>query len=543
MRRRLILAASAVVHLPLLLNDGTYWDGWIYTTAIRHGEWDVIERHLHDAGFPGTYELFYRVIGLAPDPTLAFRVAAIVLIAGVALLLSEILLRTRLASPREALLAGLLAITFPVYQVQVTDVMTPILAWTVCLLGGTLCAVLAEQRSGAPRLALRAPALVLVLLGFGYLPNIGLAVGLIALVPFATLRLDPRGVRDSLLRWLPRHLDYLLAPVAYLAFFLLMIPQTGSYADEYRLSLSALGGGYAIFATATVAEVGRAVAAAWTHPIVSGAVIALLTVSVLWRGRLSADGFGAWRSLERYGLCLAGLVVLLPAILPYAVVAGRTPRLDGWEVRHLMPLALGLPLLVVGAARLVPRAGDARVIAAVTVLAVALAAGFAQTGYDAYAGWQARRAVDRAALRVIDPIAIQQYPILVVIDETGIGPTEPYRFYEWAGMLRSVTGRERSVGFDSRLFVQLSVAAIDAMVARNAPLFIAAYEAGEVDPLGCRALLVMRSTWRDGDAALALRYTELRLLRPSELDTFLGSLVTVAIVAVDSPAATNCPAQ
>jgi hypothetical protein len=80
------------------------------------------------------------------------------------------------------------------------------------------------------------------------------------------------------------------------------------------------------------------------------------------------------------------------------------------------------------------------------------------------------------------------------------------------------------------------------MAAQNAALFIPAYEAGEVDPLGCRALLVIRSSWRDGDAALALRYTELRLLHPGDLDAFLRSLVTVVVVGVDSPAATHCPA-
>jgi hypothetical protein len=47
-RYPLILVGSAVAaHLPLLFNDGTYWDGWIFTTATRRGEWDAIQRFPH----------------------------------------------------------------------------------------------------------------------------------------------------------------------------------------------------------------------------------------------------------------------------------------------------------------------------------------------------------------------------------------------------------------------------------------------------------------------------------------------------------------
>jgi hypothetical protein len=541
-RYRLILAGSAfVAHLPLLFNDGTYWDGWIFSTATRRGEWDVIQRHVSEAGFPPTYLLFYKLIGLAQEPILVFRIASVVLIAALGLLVFEILVRTTLASAREAFLAALLAIVYPVYQVQVTDVMVPNLMWTVCLVGGVLCAVVAERRDGLAHFSLRGLALALIVVGLGYPPNIGLVAGLLALVPFATRPLDAAHLKEVVARWLPRRLDYVIVPAAYLVIFLL-VPRAGGYVGEYRLSGTTLAQGYGAFVVVALFQLARSIAEAATHlPVIAPAVA--LTAALLWASRRQMSGaVRSWRSFERYGLFAAGLGILVAAVFPYAAIAGKLPRLDGWEVRHLAALSVGLPLLLVGAARLVPRATDRGVVATVTAVLVVIAAGFVQTGNDAYAGWQARWAVDRALLAQVDRDAVLRYPVLLVIDETGIGVPEPYRFYEVAGMIRSLTEQERNVGFDSRLFVQLSAVAIDSMVQQNARLFVAHYEAADVDPLGCRALLRLQSRWRDGDAALALRYTEVRLFRPREMDDFLHSILTVTLVAVDTPGATHCPA-
>ena len=68
---RRIAIAALLTHLPLLFNDGIYWDSWLPEYAAERGDLELTAQPFAEIGVP-LIGYFYYAIGQLPHPVFVY---------------------------------------------------------------------------------------------------------------------------------------------------------------------------------------------------------------------------------------------------------------------------------------------------------------------------------------------------------------------------------------------------------------------------------------------------------------------------------------
>jgi hypothetical protein len=521
------LAAVAVVaHGLLVLNDGHYWDGWLYYSYVRDGRWDLLREITAEAGgFPVNAYLRWW-LGNLPGGIGGVHAIVFLALATSAWMVYLIGTTGRFLEREEAFWIAALALVYPAYQVTVEFTTARYVIGYALFLAATAAALRFERETGVRRHIARLLSLTLFVASFRMESLLVLYAAALSLVVIDRMR-SGMAVREVVTRYLPRRLDFLALPFVYWTLSLALFPR-GSYADSYRIEFDA-----AAMWEGVLAFIGRAIFGQWraafeyaataAWPLAGGLGVAAI---VGFRSR-RAGSTGARRG---WPLIVFAMVVLVCAILPYVAVR-RVPSLTGWDTRHA--LLIGLPVAMITVALASASAGAVRngraasraILACATVL-------LAAATIRQYLEWQARWVRDRSVMVHLADLPHPAASVIWIDDSYRFGGEPYYRFYEWSSMFKSVWGSERIIGLDTRFPPYR-----ENFLLNGRPSFNKLMLLSEFNPDGCQATLVIRPSRRPlSAAALTGAYFRVRFLQPERLDAFLRDVTDVEITPVRTEA-------
>ncbi len=132
-----------LTHGLLLLNDGTYHDGWIVSNAVDNGRWDILYTFFRNLGLP-LVALFHWVLKIFPNHDFGAHVAIFVSLFLSSVIIFLIAVGTKILSSFEALVLALVFITYPCAAIWVSSAHL-YQAVTICnFLAGVFFALIAD---------------------------------------------------------------------------------------------------------------------------------------------------------------------------------------------------------------------------------------------------------------------------------------------------------------------------------------------------------------------------------------------------------------
>ncbi len=535
-----------LAHGLALINDGIYYDGWLFFTYLREQRWDMLSDFYSKNGLPQA-ALPWMALSLFADFNAAHKwiawLSLLVAAALVLLIAREINRLTQWLSEREAYLIALISLIFPAVQTTAELSLLHYQTTLPIFLLGAYADLRSIRMTSVGRIGLRLAALVCfawsfmnggeLVFYFGYLLLHALVVN------YAAGKFSFR----TFARYALTRIDLVLLPFVYWWLTRTYTPAHGVFGDYNHPSLSSVltlsNWGKFLYYSVLL----QIINAYWLLPMLIA--LPLLLISPLWRWLVPMPFTQTANSHRRIaiGLIVCGAFLLLMAMLPYVAVGKYVDGLHGYRTRHAMLVAIPIGILIVGVLRLIAaRAQLTR------WLIVSFALACVAANIDTYIAWQARYVRDRAIMSELSKLSGAAQTSVFLIDDQfdwndrHAREIAPHAFYEWSIMLRQVFGapandRDGKIGFESGEF-EFESKRQQMLDARNTPLnadINNPYFIGGADPDGCRATLTIRPTqFARGLSSFGMvqRYWLARFVRPSELPALLDGLVELSMQPV-----------
>ncbi|MGH7527768.1 MAG: hypothetical protein ACREMX_13815 [Gemmatimonadales bacterium] len=532
----LIILAGILAHGWMLLNDGLFFDGWLIHTFLRENNWAELRSMFLQHGSPGM-AYFHWAMGHSGPLVLSYRLIALVSILAAGLAVYALARETGWLTPAEAGWLALLSLLYPGMQVGFELINVPYLVCYALFLAGFLAAFVAERTHGWRQVLLRVLALLLLFASFTTNSLLVFHYGFLLLLALRIRDLQGLSSRETVLRYAPKRLDYLILPLLFWVLKESLFPRHGLYAEYNRFQLAPLRllGNVSLFlVNAVYQQLNGALSALLDQP----ALLLIMAAAVyLLRGAVARARLGS-AAHPTPPLPVLGVALWLLALgcLPYVVV-GLAPTVHGWSTRHALLIGLPWSLLFLAGLRLVlPLNTGAQLLARSTVL-LAIAVGSLLRTVENQVSWQARWVKDKSLIHnLADLPTARRFSVLWVDDRVPLGGERDYRFYEWSSILKAAWGTQRNVGLDRRTTTA-------DFLTGSPQFFIAQYNLRDFDPAGCQAVLtIRRGRLNLSDAELAARFHYVRLVRPALLDQFLSGVTDLDLEPLPgAPEATRCP--
>lgn len=513
-------------HGLLLMNDGVYWDGWLYHLALKGSDWSTILEPYRDSGLPQEAWLIW-YIGQLPFMPQSFHVVCFVAI----FLCAVAVYRTGLAfndlSRVECFFIAVLMMLYPAWDHCVAISAVARIVAYCCFLWAVWLAIFLENKTGVTHVIWRVVTLVLFFASFTLNALLVLFIGFLAIL-YSWLHRDKNAVfRADLPRFLVSHADYLFLPVLFWIVKELCFPRLGLYEGYNRfvsglvpfakaMAYFAINGIYAPFNQAflNVLQQPFAVLLAMFF------ALSLLGLMPTIRTELTEP-----RRHNALWMFVIGLFLLFLAAFPYAAV-GLSPAPRGWASRHAVLLGLPLAIMAVAMSRFAASILGRQLSAAAVLLALAL--GFALSDGNRYADWQVRWIKDQSVMAHLEQSAeAKDVAIFWIDDRCPAGGEKNYRFYEWSSIFRQVWNDQKRAGID--------LAEPGAVVPTDRRLFSSRYSMKDFDPNGPQGVLTLTPgpAW-EGSWRMIARYFYFKLLMPQMMRQWLNRVVDVTVTAVDA---------
>jgi hypothetical protein len=518
-----IVATALLANGLLLVNDGVFWDAWIYHTNLLDGRPDlVLAAHL-EAGVPmrGLYQVALGSLGV--DPSLLNRVVGFLAILGGGLLTYRLALRERVMSDGEALFVASFVVAYPALETAVSDVVVPLILSQTLVLAAVWISCEAQRYTGIAHASMRALTVVTLVLAFEHKAMLAFFLGLVPLAVLAAAKRYPFKV--AIARLVSQRAELIAVPFVYYAAASALLPQRGFYAGEYSIGefarMPRIAGRFAVV---TLDQLSEALHAVQRWPLAALVLIGLPSfLRSVPRQRIG----------DRHAFLLLGaaLLWLLAATLPYILI-NRSPAVRGWEARHLLPVATPLAIALVAASRPIRDRLRGHAHHAARLLAAALVVGLLMFQVSEHASWLGRWAKDRATIAALaERPELRAYSVFFVVDEDRIGGSYYYEFYEWAGIFEAAWGSQRWYGTDG-----IDPGALE----RDRKYFGAFYLLSEADVDGCRAELMVRRA-RPGLDAIDLGFMYALRRFGGDESGVLDGLEAVEAIPQSAPPSRVCP--
>ncbi len=530
-----------MAHGLLLLNDGLYFDAWLFDTHIENGDYGLIYQWQRDHGRP-LAGVYYIINGLIFTSIFSHKALMFVLLLSTAWAIYGICRRVNLPDTL-AVLISVVGLTFPAYQTYpdqssnaqiVNQAQFYVAAWLV---------LSSSRWSRFKRHFALSISLILFLISFStesyiafYLPF--LLVWLIYLIHNRQFSLF-----QSFARLLRYRLIFIVLPALYYLLVKLFFPPQGLYENYTNPALE-----YLISPTVWAKFLRNAVA----YPIVWGfeslilelggfSLFILGSVLVVFHRFLAQPQPQPSNLLPPhfYWLMILGGLMFLIGSAPY-VAGNRIPTLHGYESRYSLMMAVPLGALISAAYAYVgyrwPRQNWVW-----TVIICLLLSAFVAAQISNYITWQAEWVKTRSWMSNLKTLPLAaEISIFKLDDQWEPLPDERNWQYFY---------RERTLEFSVMLQQTLDNDKFPLGMTGNpletelSGIYRKIFFVDRYDRAGCQATLsIQRAPQLANMTELTLtrQYFYYRFLAPESLDTFLRSLSEVNVALIRSNAATNC---
>jgi len=425
-----IVVLYAVAHAAMLANDGVFWDDWC---NISHSRQDIVEHSRL-----GGWILYGHIKGFLvslPHPALTHRLVVFSCFLASVLCVYGIIGRVREISPPARFM---LTTVFAVFPVNVARIAFNTLLYAYCNAAFFLAFwLLTVSFENGRRAWLRPLIIGLFFVSFTTGSILVFYVVLVgAYVVYA--RFDTVRTRWQLAAQVLRLADLVLLPVVFWAikqtFF---VPGVGLF-ERYQILPSRVIAFPGLFPIAWAAGFVEPLRAALSEPPFVLCVLCGLLLYAVVRGRVVDDGLGI---SKRLGLCLFGLILFAASVFPYIVV-GRSPLFLEWGSRHQLLVPLGSAFMLYYGLTAV--GAEFRISKRVQTLALAsLIACFVATNVSRYVTFQ-RDWYKQLSLieqfRRSPAIRLNTSFLFRDLASELNALDRKYRFYEYAGLMRSAFG-------------------------------------------------------------------------------------------------------
>jgi hypothetical protein len=518
----LIILVALLAHGLVLLNDGVYWDGWVFSGLQADGDWDAVRDYWQGYGVPaGAYMVWL------PGSPLGNK-----LVNFLSLLLAAIMIYhigKKFLSPSESLLVALLSLVYPAFQYAYEYVATAILVPYAIFFVAVYVTLIFEEAQGWQRWAWRALALICFFGGAFWLNSLLAYYGGFALLLLTYQRRKSESTwREAIPKFVIARLDFLLLPVLFWIVRAIFFPPSGELADYNSFSLSPT-----IFYrvvefinNGVIEQFNRALHMLVDFPI--ALIVILLMVAALHRIAWPAFHANYRPSESPLNLLAFALILFLLGILPYVLV-GSTPLAEGTKTRF--SLLIGLPVALAMLALIRDMERGFMVACFFIITFTAATASF-------YLDWQARWIHDRSVIVNLAEMGEPDDVSVIWIDSYfNIGPDERYRHYDWSSIFEQAWGDESRIGLDVGSALNIYVP----------ERFTALENLSEFDATRCQAILTIHQGPRpesyNDKVGLSARYFVFRYLLRNQLDDYLRDVTRLELRRILAPQATNCAAQ
>jgi hypothetical protein len=553
-----ILLMAMIVHGLLLLNDGIYWDDWVWfdlRNNIYH--WDRIFAASAEMGSMPYEKYFGYLFSVFPDRVFASKFFVFVAIVGSGCLFFELCLGSGYFNRWESLLVALVSVVYPADKSQVIMSTAFYFIYSAVFLAACLVALRKERfRHNKPIYVLvRIVSLLLFLVSFSLNSFLVVFYCFVILLFFhydARVRERPWFIKRTFVFFV-RHIDYLLLPILYWFTKKTFFKPFGFYQTynsiDTKMGLSSFYQAAVQFAKTGVVdqfkiafELMKAVFARLEVTFMLygvGVLIMVMTLLAVFKQR----------TINRSHVSLLlvplgyGLVLLAGSIFPY-IVTGNIVSLYGPYTRHGILLCLPVAILLVALVRLLYHNADSHLsLVGGVILALPLAA-FALVFIQSYFHWQIKWIANLSIMQQFSlSDNLQDFSIYRVDDRTNkTKHNDIQQFYEYTGMFYYVTGAERTFGMD---YKHMDSNGLGFFTDSGTKFFIEQYSLQDFDPRGCQAQMTISpgpSVRGLPSAGIVARYFSLKFFGDAgELDQFLSQATVITITPFDSPVATNCP--
>jgi hypothetical protein len=518
------------VHGLLLLNDGIYWDDWLWINLPGYSlNLDKITAAYGQMGFLPTNNVHLWLFSI-----LGFRWVEFASLALVGVLVYAISQETQLFTRLEGVFIALIVIAYPAFQTWIVFSTANYVFYYALFFLAVFLSLKAEKSVGGHRYGWWIVSLFLFVLSYNLNSLLVFYFGFLALLVFYQHRVLSISWKQVLRRFLLRRWIYVLLPFLFWVVKQTFFPRYGYYANYNQftfepLSLVLNAGRFIAYGVYT--PFSRALTLAVRQPALA-LLIGLVVYGCYRLFKLSSANFFK-PGVRAYPILGFGVLLLGLAILPYIVV-GLAPGKSGWDTRHTLLLGLPVALLILAGARLL----FSRTEGAISVLGlmwlVVLVLMFGGSTISDYISWQTRWVKDRSIQVNLTRLnGAQDFSVYWVDDQFPAGGELDYRFHEWSAMFKNIWGDERRIGLDH-------APSPDYLTTLNR-YFTAAYDLSQFDPLGCQATLTI---WRDretlDDWTLSLQYFYYRFFQPDKMFGFLSGVTDLHIEPIAAPEATHC---
>lgn len=529
--RAVIVLVALAAHGLIVINNGILFDDWALYLHIARGDWAAMAAWVPQIGGIPTY-LYVWIAGASiPPPLVGFRVAALLLIVGAALVTYEIAMLTGLVSRIEAVVIACLAVAYPGDHTHILLITLNYLVYYLLFLVAVWVLLRAETAAGWRRRLLQAIAVVLLFVSFGLNSLLVFFAGALLLGAIYLRTKGRLATREDAIREGLKHAYLLVVPVVFWAVYRVFFPPHGVYSGYHQFEWS-LGS----LLHSAEAFLVSGIAAQFRNSIAMLGVLAPLWLLVLFavhrvwlRREHVAEALPGREVMLGFGAALAAL-----AVFPYMAV-GLDPSEHGWNSRHTLLLGLPVAIVLVAGAQVLFRTRGRLVGVLAGAVLASLLLGFILASAATYIGWEARWIKDSSVMaKLARTPGADRYFVYWIDDGYQVGGEPTYRYYEWAGMLRTVFGGESRIGLDRRATPANFLTAYE-------PYFTDIYNLGAFDPRGCEAVLtISRGPERHSDLGLVARYLFYSAIDQAQRDRMLREVTSVKVEPYPSAFATDC---
>lgn len=532
----IIVFCGLITHGLLLLNDGTYWEDWLWISALKDKNWLIIRSVGFERGAPiDTYFLWF--FSHFKNIEFAHRAVAFIAILFAAGLTYAVFNKLKVLNKIDSLFVALISMIYPAFRTQMLLCTTNYLFYYMLFLSAVLLVFKSITASGFKKYALRCVSWVFFFISFSHGVFLVFFWGFVMLLILFLQDFKIGDFKRIFSNTVPRCMDYILLPFIYWAIreMFFPCPLHGLYAGGYKFVISPerwfsclarflYNGIYGQFNAALAALVNQP--ALW--------LFVLLAVLVWYTYFKDAAHplEKASKTLVRPGhLFLYGLLLTGLGMFPY-IATGAAPSLTGWESRHSLLLALPVALIIVALARLIFSNSQKDYSLGGWIFFATLLTAFSFTIIASYIGWQGRWVKDRSVMLNLARMAgAKNYSIYWISDQYRLGGEDDplsrennYRFYERSSMFEKTWGDETRFGYDWRYPDRK-------ILEDHKQFFTKRHNLSNCDPAGRQTVLtICQGAFNGSVFSLIEHYYYCKFLRPQRMEDLLINATEVRVL-------------
>ena len=422
-------------HLPFLLNDGVFWDAWVYTSLIDRGDFSSFFLPWDQNGRP-LLGYIYWFIGYNFGAIFGFKFFSLLSIFISSVLILFLFQRFFWMDRGISLTASTFIICYHSYSVHLSFTTIVFSLFLPFFLMGIYFALLQYELVGIKKWAVRITSYIFLAISMIAEAPVTMAYIILIVVLVKQNCFSEGNYLKIIIRTISKNLDYCLLPIIYFICMKIFMPVSGDYDGARSISL-----GVSNFKS-LIRFFGTFIDFNFLYPFdtfsrhVNARIFIVFTVVAIYL--LKKKGKLHYSDKNILSLLFIGFALLVLTAIPFAL-GNRAVDLRGWSARHLVLQSIPASIFLIvyletfwGEER---KKGIKRWVVAIMIVLMTMSL------WQNYLVWQGRWAVDSSIIENMKgDKEVKETSVFFVNTKYVPAHNEVYRSYEWMGMMNRAFG-------------------------------------------------------------------------------------------------------